>query len=321
MTALLRTGYLRGVKVYHNISEFTPVKPSVVTIGTFDGVHNGHKKVIRQLVNTAHRIGGESVILTFYPHPRMVLFPESEQWLLNSEEEKVKLIGSLDVDHLIIHPFNREFSMLNSGDFIRQVLVQGLGTKCLVIGYDHHFGKDRQGSFENLKKSGPEYGFEVEEIPAQETDHIKVSSTRIRNALAAGQVDVANNLLGYHYRLAGTVVKGEQLGRKLGYPTANIISAENFKLIPANGVYAVYVLRAGRRYKGMMNIGVRPTVDGAHRTVEVNIFEFDADIYGEQIEVEMVKWVRGEQKFAGLDQLKTQLASDKIVVQNILNEN
>src|ERR1044071_1577388 len=152
--------YLWGVKVYHNISEFRAASPSVVTIGTFDGVHKGHKKVISQLVNTARTIGGESVILTFFPHPRMVLFPDSEQWLLNSEEEKIELIGKLDVDHLIIHPFNREFSMLSSFDFIREILVKGLGTRRLVIGYDHHFGKDRQGSFENLKKSGPEYGFE-----------------------------------------------------------------------------------------------------------------------------------------------------------------
>lgn len=292
----------------------------MVTIGTFDGVHRGHRKVIAQLLENARKIDGESVILTFFPHPRMVLFPNTEQLLLNTEEEKIKLIAGLGVDHLVIHPFTREFSMLSSTQFIQTILVDALHTKRLVIGYDHHFGKDREGSFENLKVSGPAYGFDVEEIPAQETDHIKVSSTRIRNALTAGEVDVANNLLGYRYKLTGTVVKGQQLGRKLGYPTANIVSNENFKLIPANGVYAVFVNSAGKRYGGMMNIGVRPTVDGTHRTSEVNIFDFNADIYGEQLEVEFVKWVRGEQKFNGLDQLIEQLAADKIAVQKILNE-
>ena len=292
----------------------------MVTIGTFDGVHRGHRKVIAQLLENARKINGESVILTFFPHPRMVLFPNTEQLLLNTEEEKIRLIAELGVDHLVIHPFTREFSMLSSTQFIQTILVDALKTKRLVIGYDHHFGKDREGSFENLKISGPAYGFEVEEIPAQETDHIKVSSTRIRNALTAGEVDVANNLLGYRYKLTGTVVKGQQLGRKLGYPTANIVSNENFKLIPANGVYAVFVNSGGKRYGGMMNIGVRPTVDGIHRTSEVNIFDFNADIYGEQLEVEFVKWVRGEQKFKGLDQLIEQLAADKIAVQKILNE-
>lgn len=308
------------MKVYHNISEFKPAKPSVVTIGTFDGVHKGHRKVIGQLKRSAASIQGESVILTFFPHPRMVLFPNTEQLLLTTGEEKISLLAELGIDHLIIHPFTREFSMLSSAEFIRTILVDGLHTKKLVIGYDHHFGKDREGSFENLKQSGPRYGFDVEEIPAQEADHIKVSSTRIRNALSTGAVDVANNLLGYRYKLTGTVVKGQQLGRKLGYPTANIISTESFKLIPANGVYAVYVINAGKRYGGMMNIGVRPTVDGTHRTAEVNIFDFDADIYGEQLEVEFVKWVRGEQKFGGLEELKAQLAADKIAVNKILNE-
>jgi riboflavin kinase/FMN adenylyltransferase len=308
------------VNVSHNISDLSLSGDSVVTIGTFDGVHLGHRRVIEQVKATAARIGGESVLLTFFPHPRMVLFPNTEQLLLNTQEEKIALLRELGIDHLIIHPFTREFSMLSSADFIEKVLVQGLRTKRLVIGYDHHFGKDREGSFENLKKSGPRFGFEVEEIPAHETDSIKVSSTRIREALSAGHVDVANNLLGYTYRLTGTVVKGQQLGRKLGYPTANIISPEPYKLIPGNGVYAVNVISGGKRYGGMMNIGVRPTVDGLHRTSEVNIFDFSADIYGETLTVEFVQWVRGERKFDGLDALKLQLAADKIVVQKTLNE-
>lgn len=308
------------MNVFHNIADFRPGTNTVVTIGTFDGVHKGHRRVIEQVKATAARLGGESVLLTFFPHPRMVLFPNTEQLLLNTEEEKIALLRELGIDHLIIHPFTREFSMLSSAEFIEKIIVSGMGTKRLVIGYDHHFGKDREGSFGNLKKSGPQFGFEVEEIPAHETDSIKVSSTRIRAALTAGEVDVANNLLGYDYRLTGTVVKGQQLGRKLGYPTANIISPEPYKLLPGNGVYAVNVLHAGKRYSGMMNIGVRPTVDGLNRTAEVNIFGFSSDIYGETLTVEFVKWVRGEQKFSGLDELKTQLAQDKIVVQEILNE-
>jgi riboflavin kinase / FMN adenylyltransferase len=308
------------VQVSHNIADFKPSKDTVVTIGTFDGVHLGHRRVIEQVKATAAKVGGESVLLTFFPHPRMVLFPNSEQLLLNTQEEKIVLLRDLGIDHLVIHPFTREFSMLSSTEFIERILVNGLHTKRLVIGYDHHFGKDREGSFDNLKKSGPQFGFEVEEIPAHETDHIKVSSTRIREALASGKIEVANNLLGYHYRLTGTVVKGQQLGRKLGYPTANIISPEPYKLIPGNGVYAVNVYSGGKKFGGMMNIGVRPTVDGLHRTSEVNIFGFNADIYGETLTVEFVKWVRGEQKFAGLDALKSQLTDDKVVVQKILNE-
>lgn len=308
------------MQVAQNISDFHPTKDTVVTIGTFDGVHLGHRRVIEQLKATAAKIGGESVLLTFFPHPRMVLFPHTEQLLLNTQDEKIALLRGMGIDHLVIHPFTREFSMLSSSEFIEKILVRGLRTKRLVIGYDHHFGKDREGSFDNLKLLGPKFGFEVEEIPAHETAHIKVSSTRIREALIAGKVDVANNLLGYNYRLTGTVVKGQQLGRKLGFPTANIISPEPYKIIPGNGVYAVNVFSAGRKYGGMMNVGMRPTIGGLHRTSEVNIFDFNADIYGEELTIEFIRWVRGEQKFAGLDELKSQLAADKIVVQRILNE-
>lgn len=290
----------------------------MVTIGTFDGVHLGHQRILEQLKITAARIGGQTVILTFSPHPRMVLFPNSEQVLINTQEEKIQLLSSFGVDHLIIHPFTREFSMLSSQEFIENILVKGLGTKRLVIGYDHHFGKDREGSFENLKRSGPDFGFEVEEIPAWEADSIKVSSTRIRNALAEGLVDVANILLGYKYVLKGTVVKGQQLGRKLGFPTANIISPDPNKLIPTNGVYAVQVVHNGNVYGGMMNIGLRPTVNGVGRTSEVNIFDFEAEIYGESLEVRFVKWVRSEQKFDGIEKLKLQLAADREVVLEML---
>lgn len=306
------------MKVYHHISEFTSLKAHVVTIGTFDGVHLGHKRILEQLKATALRIGGETVILTFSPHPRMVLFPNTEQVLLNTQEEKIMLLREAGIDHLIIHPFTREFSMLSSQEFIENIIVKELHTRCLVIGYDHHFGKDREGSFSNLKHSASELGFQVEEIPAWETDHIKVSSTRIRKALSEGHVDVASLLLGYRYMLKGTVVKGQQLGRKIGFPTANIISPDQNKLIPADGVYAVEVVYSGNVFGGMMNIGLRPTVNGSSRTVEVNIFDFDNEIYGESIEVRFVKWVRGEQKFDGIEKLKEQLSNDRDVVQKIL---
>ncbi len=305
------------MKVYHDIAEFKPIKPSVVTTGTFDGVHLGHQRILKLLKESANTINGESVIFTFFPHPRLVLFPNSEQLLLSTQDEKIRLLSEAGIDHLVIHPFTREFSMLTSQEFIESILVQGLQTKKLVIGYDHHFGKDREGSFQNLKSNGPRFGFEVQEIPAWETDKIKVSSTRIRHALAEGKVDVANNLLGYRYMLKGTVVKGQQLGRKLGFPTANIISTEPNKLIPGNGVYAVSVIQNDREYHGMMNIGIRPTINGSNLTVEVNIFNFDSDIYGETIEVRFVKWVRGEQKFSGLEELKVQLANDKNSVLSI----
>ena len=308
------------MKVYNGIYEFRGVANAVVTIGTFDGVHNGHHHILKRLKETAQKVKGETVILTFSPHPRMVLFPDSQQLLLTTKEEKINLLEGCGIDHLIIHPFTREFSMLSSQDFIENVLVKSLGTKRLVIGYDHHFGKDREGSFENLKLNAPAFGFEVEEIPAWETDNSKVSSTRIRKALAEGQVEMASILLGYEYGISGTVVKGQQLGRQLGFPTANIICTDPNKLIPGNGVYAVKVIYKGNEMRGMMNIGVRPTVNGAGRTAEVNIFDFNSEIYGESIEVRFVKWVRGEKKFEGLQQLIEQLHRDKDVVQTVLSD-
>lgn len=306
------------MKVYYNISEFEGNEPNVVTIGTFDGVHLGHGRILDHLRLTASKYQGETVILTFSPHPRMVLFPNTEQLLLSTTEEKVALLEKAGIDHLIIHPFTREFSMLSSQEFIDQVIVSGLKASQLVIGYDHHFGKDREGSFLNLKESAQRLGFQVEEIPAWEADNIKVSSTRIRKAIDEGQVDVANLLLGYRYGFSGTVVKGRQLGRQLGFPTANIICSDPSKLIPANGVYAVKVIYNEQALDGMMNIGVRPTVNGIGRTAEVNIFDFDSDIYGERLEVRFVKWVRGEQKFDGIEKLKEQLMIDKQVVMSIL---
>lgn len=300
-----------SVKVYSHIDEFKGCPNAVVTTGTFDGVHMGHQQIIRRLRETAEKTGGETVLLTFFPHPRMVLFPERKQLLLNTIEEKTNLLEKAGIDHLIIHPFTREFSMLSSSDFIQEILVKKIGTKTLVIGHDHHFGRNREGSFEHLKEFGPVYGFNVEEIPAREVEHMTVSSTRIRTALGEGDVKTAASFLGYPYTISGTVVKGRQIGRSIDFPTANIRVDDPFKLVPADGVYAVFVRRQNELLKGMLNIGMRPTIDGKERTIEVNILDFNADLYGETLILDFVSRLRSEIKFNGLDALKAQLEKDR----------
>ena len=300
------------MKVYYDIDQFKGVKCPVVTSGTFDGVHMGHRMIISRLKEIAAQSGGETVLLTFYPHPRMVLFPDdNELRLLNTQEEKIKLLEKQGVDHLIVYPFSKAFSRLSSVNFIRDILVNKIGTKKLVIGYNHHFGRNREGSFQHLMESGPVYGFDVEEIPAQDIDSVEISSTKIRKALSAGDISTANTFSGYPYVLTGTVVKGKQLGRKLGYPTANLEVADKYKLIPANGIYVVEVNIEDKTYKGMMSIGVNPTVNGTQRTIEVNILDFDKDIYGAKLSIGFIDKLRDEEKFEDLDKLKQQLGRDK----------
>lgn len=300
------------MNIYRHINEFCSQKNVVVTAGTFDGVHLGHKKIIDKVVQSAKKIDGESVILTFFPHPRMVLYPESNDLkLLNTIEEKIELLQQSGVDHLIIHPFSVEFSRITSLDFVRDILVKKLNTKKLVIGYDHQFGKNREGSFEHLKEYGPLYGFEVEEIPAQEIQQINISSTKIRNSLLIGEIQAANQFLGYHYFINGTVVKGSQVGRQMGFPTANIEVAEDYKLIPGNGVYAVKIVLENSIYNGMLNIGTRPTIKGNNVTIEVNIFNFNQEIYNKPIRIEFFEKIRNEVKFNELTELQQQLNHDK----------
>ena len=288
------------------------MKNAVITTGTFDGVHEGHQVIINQLKNIANKIGGETVLLTFFPHPRMVLYPDdNELRLIDTIDERKVLLEKAGIDHLIIHPFSKEFSRLSSLDFVRNVLVNQLGVHTLVIGYDHHFGKNREGSFEHLKEFSPVYGFEVEEISAQEVQQVNVSSTKIRNPLLDGEINAANKFLGHPYLFTGTVVKGDQIGRKIGFPTANILIDEWYKLIPANGVYAVKVLIKGSTYNGMLNIGNRPTLKGKEKTIEVNIFNFNDDIYNNEIQIEFYDRIRDEQKFEELTDLKNQLSIDK----------
>jgi riboflavin kinase/FMN adenylyltransferase len=310
------------MRIYNNIDEFTAINNAVVTIGTFDGVHIGHRKIIAGIKELAQQTGGETVILTFFPHPRMILHPEDESIkLITTITEKAQLMEQLGVDHLIITPFSRDFSNQTAEDYIRDVLVNKIGTKKIVIGYDHRFGKDRQGGLDDLLKLGPVYGFDVVEIPEQDINEVAISSTRIRTALLNDKIDLANSFLGYPFFITGKVVRGDQIGRQIGYPTANIVVEEKYKLIPADGIFAVTVVIAGESYKGMAYIGSRPTVNGLTRNIEVNIFDFDQEIYNQTIKMEFHHYVRGDVKFDGLDALKVQLAQDKVDVLNCLNRN
>ncbi|WP_247234979.1 bifunctional riboflavin kinase/FAD synthetase [Telluribacter sp. SYSU D00476] len=300
------------MKVYNSIESFEKLPYAVVTSGTFDGVHLGHQKILSRLREISANSGGETVVLTFWPHPRMVVSEDSQGLqLLSTIDEKTELLAHLGIQHLVIVPFTRSFSELSSDEFIRQVLVDRIGTKKLVIGYDHRFGRNREGSFDFLQQNASQYGFEVEEISRQDIDQLAISSTRIRNALLEGDVKEANELLGRPYEFSGTVVKGKQIGRTIGFPTANVLVRESYKLIPANGVYTIQARHAGTLYGGMLNIGTRPTVDGTTRTIEANLFEFNKEIYGEKLQVELLHYLRPEQKFNSLDSLMQQIKADK----------
>ncbi len=309
---------LQTVKIYKHLEEFISARNAVVTTGTFDGVHLGHQQLIARLKETAIRTNGETVLLSFFPHPRMVLNPDNKISLLNTEEEKISLLEKAGIDHLIVHPFNREFSMLSSEEFIKSILVSKLYTKKLIIGYNHHFGHDRLGSFNHLKEFGPVYGFDIEEIPEQEVKNIGISSTKIRTALQSGNLEIVESFLGYKYELTGIVVKGRQIGRSIDFPTANLLISDALKMIPADGVYAVWVKRRDSLFKGMLNIGMRPTLDGKERTLEVNILDFEGDLYGETLTLYFVNRLRNEIKFDGLDALKVQLGKDREATRNLL---
>ena len=306
------------MRIYHHINDFTPLKNSVVTIGTFDGVHLGHQKIIAGIREFAEEVGGETVLLTFFPHPRMILKPEDESLkMINTINEKAELLEKLGIDNLIITPFSRDFSNQTAEEYIREVLVNKIGTKKIVIGYDHRFGKDRKGGFEELLNFSYTYGFEVYEIPEQDINEVAISSTRIREALLTGNIELANQFLGYPFYLTGKVIKGDQIGRKIGFPTANIVVEERYKLIPSDGIYAVKMKIGFETFFGMGYIGSRPTVMGQTRNIEVNLFDFDTEIYNQTVQVEFYNFIRGDSKFEGLDELKAQIAKDKIAVQTI----
>jgi riboflavin kinase/FMN adenylyltransferase len=307
------------MKIYHSIDEFTCLKNAVVTIGTFDGVHVGHRKIISGIKDLAESTGGETVLLTFFPHPRMILHPEDESIkLINTINEKAALLEELGIDHLIITPFSRDFSNQTAEEYIRDILVNKIGTKKIVIGYDHRFGKDRQGGLDDLLRLGPVYGFDVVQIPEQDINEVAISSTRIRNALLKGEIELANTFLGYPFFITGRIVRGDQIGRQLGYPTANIVIPETYKLIPSDGIFAAKVKIEGVKYGGMAYIGTRPTINGTRRNIEVNIFDFGKEIYNQQVSMEFHNFVRGDMKFASLDELKAQIALDKVEVGRLL---
>lgn len=305
--------------IHRGLDDLTPLPNAVVTSGTFDGVHRGHQTILARLTEVARASGGESVLITYWPHPRTVLSNDSmDLKLLTTLDEKIDLLEQAGVDHLIVIPFTRAFSELSSAEYIQQVLIDKIGTRKLVIGYDHRFGRDREGGFDYIQAHQDAYGFEVEEIPRQDIEAVGVSSSRIRAALEAGHIDIANRFLGRPYSLSGTVVKGRQLGRTIGFPTANLQVDDPVKLIPANGVYAVDVLYAGQKFSGMLNIGFRPTVAGTHQTIETYIFDFDKDIYGEHLTLQFRAFLRPEQKFDGLSALVSQLKQDEATARHIL---
>jgi riboflavin kinase/FMN adenylyltransferase len=299
------------LEVIKNYKNFTDSKKSIVTIGTFDGVHIGHQKIIEELVTTAKKENCNSVLLTFFPHPRMVLQKDNSIKLINTIDERIEILKKTGLDYLIIHPFDTEFSRLSALDFVRDILVNHLHTFQLVIGYDHRFGRNREGDFEQLEEYSEMYDFSVQEIPAQDINAISVSSTKVRNALAEGEIKKVTKYLGHAFSITGAVVKGERLGNTIGYPTANLEVKESYKLIPKKGAYLVRSKINGMYVHGMMNIGVRPTVNGVHQTIETHFFDFDTDLYGQKIQIELISFLRDEQKFESVDALKHQLAADK----------
>lgn len=308
--------------IHFNPFVFPGVKNPVITVGTFDGVHLGHQKIIERLKSKAAELGGETVVVTFDQHPRMVLAPDDDSVkLINTNERKYERLRSAGIQHLVILPFTKEFSQLPWQTFIKEIIVDRLGAAWLVIGYDHRFGHDREGSKADMTEMGRQYQFGVEEVDEFIMDGLPVSSTRIRQALVIGNVTEANRLLGYEYSITGKVVHGNRIGHQLGFPTANLEVEDKYKLIAANGVYASRVEYHGRSFLGMSNIGVRPTINDSKFAVEVNIFDFDNEIYGESLTVSFVERVRNELRFDSLQQLSDQLKRDKVNIRNLLVSN
>lgn len=300
------------LKIYTNLSNYKSNNGTFITIGTFDGVHIGHQKVIQNLIQSANKNSATSVLLTFFPHPRMVLQKDVEIKLINTIDERIKLLKKTGVETLVIHEFNEEFAKQSALDFVRNILVNKLNVSRLIIGYDHHFGKNREGNFEQLEDYGHTYDFTVEEISKQDINNIAVSSTKIRKAVENGEIEKANSYLGYYFMLTGNVVKGKNLGEKIGFPTANLFIKEAYKLIPKTGAYIVKSEIDNKTIFGMMNIGYRPTVSGNHQTIEIHFFDFNKNLYGKEIQIDVLHFLREEQKFKSINDLKNQLSKDKL---------
>jgi riboflavin kinase/FMN adenylyltransferase len=301
------------MKIFNSLEELVHIVNPVITIGSFDGVHLGHQKILKKLREEADKINGETVLFTFKVHPKMILFPDSHGIkLIQDQKEKKEKLSEYQLDNLILFPFTKEFSTLSAYQFIKDILVDKIGIKKIVIGYDHQFGNNREGNIDFLKSVSDEFGFEVIEISAEEINEVNISSTKIRQAILSGDIKTANAYLNDTYGLEGTVVKGQQLGRKVGFPTANIKVEFKDKLIPGNGVYFVKVAVEKKSYYGMLNIGVRPTIDvDLARTIEVNIFDFNHEIYNHEIKIDFISKIRDEQKFESLDKLIQQLNEDE----------
>ncbi|MEO8238012.1 MAG: bifunctional riboflavin kinase/FAD synthetase [Flavobacterium sp.] len=308
------------MKLFESINEFQSTKKTILTLGTFDGVHIGHKKILERLTQNTENGKYESLVLTFFPHPRMVLQEKSEIKLLSTIAEKSKLLEKSGIENLVIHPFNETFSRLTAEEFVHSILVNQFHIQKIIIGHDHRFGRNRTANIDNLIAFGAEYGFEVEQISAQEIQDVSVSSTKIRKALQDGNMNLANEYLGYAYFLTGEVVKGKQLGRTIGFPTANIQIEEDYKLIPKNGVYVVKTTINQKEIFGMMNIGFNPTVNGQKQTIEVHLLDFDEDIYGQRLEISLLQYLREEQKFDSVELLKEQLNQDKKTTLNFVGQ-
>ena len=300
------------MRIFNGLVGVEKIKKPVITIGTFDGVHLGHQKIIENLVQTANEVGGESVLMTFSPHPRMVLFPDSHNLqLIQTEEEKYKKLATTGIENCIIFPFTFEFSRLSAMEFVRDILVNKLNIHTIIIGYDHQFGRNREGNISYLQEVSSIYDFQAVEIPAREIDAVNVSSTKIRREILEGEIELANQYLGNPYILSGKVIQGNQLGRTIGFPTANIQVNDATKIIPGNGVYLVQVHYREFLLNGIMNIGVRPTVgESVENRIEIHIFDFNEDIYGQELQVLVIKKVRNEFKFDSVDQLASQIAED-----------
>lgn len=310
------------MKIYHNILEFKPVRNAIVTIGTFDGVHRGHQVILNDMVRKAREMGGETVVVTFYPHPRQVLcIGDNGLRFISTQEDKIKQMDALGIDNLIVIKFTKDFSTLSSEDFIKNYIVEKIKPAMLMIGYDHHFGNNRLGDFEMLNELGTKNNFKVERVPVQDVDNVVVSSTKIRNALQMGEIRHANMLLGHQFSYTGIVVHGMGLGRQMGYPTANLEVAFEYRLIEKPGVYATFVDFDGKTMPAMTYIGRRPTVnDNRPATIESHLIGFDGDLYGKQLTLRFVDRVRDEKKFNGLDELKRQINIDEQTIINILNK-
>ena len=308
------------MKIFNNIQSYSSEKESILTIGTFDGVHIGHNKILTKLVEESKKNNLSSLIMTFFPHPRMVLQKSQEIKMIDTIDEKIHLFEKTGVDNLIIQPFDENFSKIRAKEFVEEILVKKLKIKHIIIGYNHRFGKDREASVDDLKKFGLNYMFTVEEIAAQEIHSIAISSTKIRNAILKGEIKKCNEYLGRNFMLTGEVVHGDGLGKKINFPTANIEIPETYKIIPKNGVYLVKAIINSERYFGMMNIGVRPTIGGENKSLEIHFFNFKDNIYNKTFSVEIICKIRDEEKFSSIDELKIQLKKDEQFCLKLINK-